>query len=163
MAFVYERPFWREQGLSGTAFSQGGPLAQIWDASSQEGGSAGPARYALSAFVFDESLQYLTDELAIRSSPIMSELVDIFGEEAARPVRIVYKSWQDDPFTSSRLRAADLSNTPQVPLGHSLVSSALEGIIFSGTETYPGESGHMNGAVLAGERAAAEAVELLTP
>lgn len=156
VAFTYERPFWREKGLSGTAFSRGGPMAQVWDASSRD--DSVPVRYALSAFVFDDDLKYLKDEETLRSSPIMEELVSIFGEDAAKPSHVVFKSWQSDVYTS---HPQSKQFNGQVPFGHPLVSSAVEGIIFSGTETSPHENGHMNGAVIAGYRAASEALALL--
>jgi monoamine oxidase len=165
VAFIYDKPFWKEKGLSGTAFSRGGPMAQIWDASSEEGTSR--KRYALSSFVFDDDLKYLEggdeSEAHIRDSPIMKELIEIFGKEAANPTRIVWKSWQIDPYTSVEAKQPNQLSSYQreVPFGHPLVPQSEKGIIFSGTETALNENGHMNGAVLAGIRAADEATKYL--
>lgn len=132
-------------------------MGQVWDASS--GGDSVPVRYALSSFVFGENLQYLRDEQTIRASPIMEQLESLFGPDARKPSHIVFKSWQSDPYTSWQgMQAHDA----QVPFGHPLVSGAVGGILFSGTETVLHENGHMNGAVIAGERAASEALALLS-
>jgi monoamine oxidase len=161
VAFIYETSFWTEKGLSGTAFSRGGSLGQVWDASSRPGGGTQPPRHALSSFVFGDDLKHLSDEGTIRASPIMEQLVSMFGEEAANPSRIVFKSWQSDPYTQSKQQLISASGGRDVPFGHPLVSGAVEGIVFSGTETALYENGHMNGAVIAGDRAAAEALALL--
>lgn len=59
-----------------------------------------------------------------------------------------------------------LGNKRVVPFGHKLVRDRqLEGlscVFFCGTETAPNEHGHMNGAVVAGRRAADEVIDKLT-
>ena len=133
-------------------------MAQVWDSSSQE--DSAPVRYALSAFVFDEDLQYIKDEETIRSSPIMAQLVSLFGEDASNPSRIVFKSWQNDPYTTHP-QSKQFNAQAALPFGHPLVSGAVDGILFSGTETSLHENGHMNGAVIAGDRTGSEALALL--
>lgn len=133
--------------MSGTAFSQKGPLKQLWDNSND-------SFHVLAGFVFDEDLRYLKDESTLRSSPIMQQLKDLFGEDAGEPEKILFKSWMHDPMTYT---AQVIAQHGYLPFGHPLVRSSHGGsgrIIFAGTETAANENGHMNGAVIAGFRAA---------
>jgi monoamine oxidase len=198
VAFIYDAPFWRTtptssaiaatatrqsrqydgnipnsnsnntnmniKTLSGTVFSECGPLRQIWDNSSPDTGV-----YALVGFVFDGDLQYLSDEATLLFSPLLQQLVDLFGEKASTPSRIVYKSWQhiDDDILSTNTTSSpshsSRSTSRPCAYGNEYARMPHFGgrLIFSGTETARGESGHMNGAVVAGIRAADEAFIML--
>jgi monoamine oxidase len=96
---VYERPFWREQGLSGSARSQSGPLGEIHDAS-MPGGSA-----ALFGFlaVPARTRQRLGDGLLL--AHCRAQLVRLFGPQAAAPRTDAIKDWSQDALTAT---AADL-------------------------------------------------------
>ena len=96
---VYERPFWREQGLSGSARSQSGPLGEIHDAS-MPGGSA-----ALFGFlaVPARTRQRLDDETLL--AHCRAQLVRLFGPQAAAPRADAIKDWSQDVLTAT---AADL-------------------------------------------------------
>jgi monoamine oxidase len=155
VAFIYDSCWWRDKSLSGTAFSQSGPLAQVWDNTAT---NSGKPVYALTGFVFGQDLNYLKDEKTIRNSPIMKQLVNIFGKQAENPTQILFKSWMHDEFTSV---GGDNHNI--TPFGSAQVRARHfnNRIIFSGTETAPNENGHMQGAVVAGERAAREILEVL--
>jgi len=73
---LYDRPFWREAGLSGNAMSRRGPLVELHDASPMNGGP-----YALFGFigVGPETRQ---DEQALRAA-IQAQLGRLFGAQAA--------------------------------------------------------------------------------
>ncbi|KAJ1424418.1 hypothetical protein B484DRAFT_451505 [Ochromonadaceae sp. CCMP2298] len=161
VAFIYPTAFWRREGLSGTSFSQTGPMQQVWDNSAADG-----SVHALAGFVFGDDLEELeSDPQALKVSPIMQQLVALFGEEAASPTRIVCKSWAHDPFTThlGTQNGGDRGHRGGSDLGFGSreVRSPHLRVLFAGTETAPGEHGHMNGAVVAGYRAAAEALEVL--
>jgi monoamine oxidase len=96
---VYERPFWREQGLSGSARSQSGPLGEIHDAS-MPGGSA-----ALFGFlaVPARTRQRLDDGVLL--AHCRAQLVRLFGPQAAAPRTDAIKDWSQDALTAT---AADL-------------------------------------------------------
>lgn len=96
---VYERPFWREQGLSGSARSQSGPLGEIHDAS-LPGGSA-----ALFGFlgVPARTRQRLDNETLL--AHCRAQLVWLFGPQAAAPRADAIKDWSHDALTAT---AADL-------------------------------------------------------
>lgn len=96
---VYDTPFWREQGLSGSARSASGPLGEIHDAS-MPGGSA-----ALFGFlgVPARARSRLSDEVLL--TLCQAQLVRLFGAQAATPRAAFIKDWAKDPMTAA---AADL-------------------------------------------------------
>ena len=57
-----------------------------------------PNTYALAGFVFNQDLALLKDEATIRRS-ILPQLVSVFGDDAANPIQIYFKSWAHDEFT----------------------------------------------------------------
>lgn len=152
VALHYNTNFWRERGCNGTVFSETGPLRQIWDNSDHE-------KCVLCGFLFDQDLdQAQSEEDAARL--VIPQLTRIFGELAATPTKISLKSWRHDPLTNVQ-NLNHFETTMQVPYGDPVVRSRHELVVFSGTETAYGENGHMNGAVIAGRRAAEENIQLL--
>mmetsp|Transcript_35333 Transcript_35333/g.75295 ORF Transcript_35333/g.75295 Transcript_35333/m.75295 type:complete len:446 (-) Transcript_35333:523-1860(-) len=160
----YTWPLWREKKLSGTAFMSSGPLTQIWDAS-EEG-----EVYALAGFVFGLDATDLAARPVVLAEvdgvpakafdslpPILKRAIDQFAQIAgSKPNRISWKSWQDEPWT-----AAGLENRSRGKFGHPDLRRIKDGsIIFAGSETEP-EEGHLEGAVMSGNRAAIEVFELL--
>ena len=154
--FVYPDRFWAAAGLSGTAFSDRGPLRQVWDS------SAPPGLYALAGFVFDDDLEHLASEQAARAA-LLPQLAALFGPRAAEPARVEVKSWRHDPMTG-RPEPGGAARGGALQFGHPLVREPHGGgrVVFAGTETAPGENGHLNGAVIAGMRAAGEALRALS-
>jgi monoamine oxidase len=164
VGFIYSEPFWRSDSrqLSGTVFSERGPMSQIWDNSSSSGDV-----YALCGFVFghvDLELLARGDETAVRESSILQQLVHIFGPSAANPEKICFQSWVQVDTPAGPDGPGRRGDIAQVSYGDSrLYDSHGTGdrIIFSGTETARGEHGHMNGAVIAGKRAASDVMRVL--
>jgi monoamine oxidase len=151
--FTYPARFWLDDGLSGTAFSDRGPMRQVWDSSSS-------TTAALAGFVFDDDLALLASEAAARAA-LLPQLVALFGPRAAHPTAVAVKSWRDDPLTAAPAGAR--RRAPAREFGDAVARQPHGGgrVLFAGTETAAGENGHMNGAVLAGQRAAAEALRAL--
>jgi monoamine oxidase len=118
--------------------------------------------YALCGFLFDEDLDILSNEQAIYDR-ITLQLTKIYGDEARTPLRIAFKSWRDDPMTNCKMESFDTDDDPNmISFGHPLTYQKHGfRVFFAGTETMPGESGHMNGAVLAGYRAAGQLYEII--
>ncbi|WP_341772513.1 flavin monoamine oxidase family protein [Burkholderia gladioli] len=84
---IYERPFWREAGLSGEARSARGPLAEVHDASAP----GGPA--ALFGFlgVPARTRSRAGDELLRQHC--RAQLVRLFGEAAGAPRAEILRDW----------------------------------------------------------------------
>ncbi|MEJ6392985.1 NAD(P)/FAD-dependent oxidoreductase [Gymnodinialimonas sp. 2305UL16-5] len=143
---LYDRPFWREQGLSGDAISQRGPLAEIHDAS--------PARgepYALFGFL-GLPPQSRQDKPGLRDA-IAGQLARIFGPEATQPQKIALKDWAFDAFTSTDLDLQPLRAHPTYELPPELDGLWNGRLIFGGTEVAPDFGGYLEGALEAAEGA----------
>ncbi|MEM0913459.1 MAG: FAD-dependent oxidoreductase [Planctomycetota bacterium] len=97
---VYDRPFWRDAGLSGSAFSTIGPLAEVHDASPVPDGS-GPPPGALFGFVRVPAAQrrQLGAEEVTRQS--LQQLAKLFGDDAASPHTTRLMDWSVEPNTAS--------------------------------------------------------------
>lgn len=92
---VYERPFWREQGLSGEARSMIGPLGEIHDASMPGGSAALFGFFAVPA----AARQRVSD--GVLRQHCRAQFARLFGVQAATPVADTIKDWAQDPFTAT--------------------------------------------------------------
>jgi monoamine oxidase len=144
---VYEEPFWREAGLSGLAYSSGGPLREVHDAGNDDGSLA-----ALWGFLspLHEFRDLGFDE---RRELVFEQLGRLFGPAATDPLRYLERDWSGDPYTNDEVFwvPRDL-----LPYGHPVFSEPLFGgrLVWAGSETSDEGGGHMEGAVASGERAA---------
>ena len=152
---AYARPFWRAAGLSGEAVSNGGPLRMVFDDSSADGGWA-----ALVGFVVGDAVAgFRALDAAARRAAVIEALVRLFGEEAASPVDYVDHDWTAERWS----RGCYVGVMPPGVLTR--VGAALRApcgrIHFAGTETATRWVGYLDGAIEAGDRAAAEVLEAL--
>ena len=92
---VYDRPFWRDAGLSGQVVADSGLLRATFDDSPEDGSHgvlmgfiAGPADRASEAGGPEG-----------RREACLGELARAFGSEAARPVEFAEQRWSAEPFT----------------------------------------------------------------
>jgi monoamine oxidase len=146
---AYAAPFWRDQGLAGSAVSHVGPLREIHDTS-------GPGGAPAALFGFLPS----GDDPETTAAQAVAQLVRLFGPEAGSPTRVVVQDWSSEPETSSPATALLADHGI---FGHPLYAPpALHGRLhWAGTETSPVSPGHVEGALAAGERAAAAVVSAL--
>jgi monoamine oxidase len=145
---VYERPFWREAGCSGLAFSRPGPLIEVHDACTADGSTA-----ALWGFVSaDHAFRDLSPDE--RRALVFAQLGRLFGPEAADPVRYFERDWSDDPYTNDEV----VWFGEPLPYGHPALAEPAYGgrLVWAGTETAGEGAGHMEGAVRSGQRAASQ-------
>ena len=149
---VYERPFWRERGLSGDAMSRRGPLMEIHDASPSEGGP-----YALFGFV-GVSAQDRIDERALRHACVQ-QLARLFGPQAGEPIDLILKDWAQDVLTAAPLDRKPLTHHPAYGLPKSLSSLCDGRLILGSTETASQFGGYLEGALEAAERCVGELLE----
>lgn len=128
---TYERPFWREMGLSGLASSHIGPLGEVHDASTQTKG-------ALFGFYRSED----ADEA--QPDRVVAQLERLFGKEAAQFELFRYHNWRMDPHTSVEADRVPLGDHPK----YGLTADYHPRVHFSGTETASQEGGYLEGAVV---------------
>ena len=152
---VYERPFWRDQGLSGGSTMVGGRVSLTFDNSPPDGTPG-----ILMAFIEGKHARdaaRMTE--AERRAMVVGELVRLFGQEAAEPVRYIERVWADEEWT----RGCYGAFFP--PGGWTSFGFALREPIgplhWAGTETATVWNGYIDGAIQSGERAAAEVVSAL--
>ncbi|MFN2502648.1 MAG: flavin monoamine oxidase family protein [Acidimicrobiales bacterium] len=143
---VYDTPFWRTAGCSGSAFSDRGPLYEVHDASTHDAAVA-----ALWGLVVPHS-DFWAMDVDERAPLVLDQLARLFGPEAGDPAQYMERDWAADPYTSEDGH----SHSEPVPYGHPLFGQTHLGgrLVWAGTETAEEGGGHMEGAVRAGERAA---------
>lgn len=139
----YDRPFWRDGGLAGSAFSHVGPLREIHD-------SSGPGGAPAALFGFAQPARGAAPP---ERAAVLDQLADLFGAPAAAPTGLWIQDWRAERFTvdPDALHLADYAT-----YGHrTFQQPALGGRLhWASTETATDAPGHIEGALFAGDRAA---------
>ena len=150
---VYDRPFWREAGFSGTAQSMVGPLVEIHDATTASGQ---PALFGFPG-LSPEQRRAVGDEALIRAT--LAQFARLFGAEAEQPRATLCKDWASDPLTAT---PADwISAGHAAGTGPHADSAWGRRLVLGGSESSPTEPGYLAGAIEASRLAAAEVIERL--
>ncbi|MBT2654515.1 FAD-dependent oxidoreductase [Bacillus sp. ISL-18] len=150
---VYDRPFWRESGLSGYVLSAVGPLEEIYDASPNKGPGALFGFFGMPS----EARKKMVQDNVLKL--VVGQLVKLFGSEAENLKAIFYKDWSSDSETTVEEDLSPLKNYQSY--GPPPVEGVWEKkIIFAGTETNSEFSGHLEGALQSAEKAVAEIIHL---
>lgn len=151
---VYDRPFWRDARLSGTAQSLVGPLAEIHDATTASGKAALLGFVGVSA---DQRASLGEERLA---KACIQQLARLYGPEAGRPRSTIVKDWATDPHTATAEDRAGGGHP--TPLNESWVTGAWQDrLSLGGSETSDTEPGFLAGAIAAAERAVSEVIKRL--
>ncbi|MDE2585150.1 MAG: FAD-dependent oxidoreductase [Betaproteobacteria bacterium] len=143
---LYDRPFWRETGLSGTAQSMIGPLVEIHDATTTSG------KAALFGFVGIPARQRakVGNDAIIQAS--IHQLTQLFGAEAGSPHATLYKDWAADPLTATE-EDREAGGHP-ISRGLAAVPGKWHNRIWlAGSEAGRRDAGYLAGAVEAAEYA----------
>lgn len=153
---IYERPFWREEGLSGQATSDIGPARVVYDNSPPEGMPG-----VLLGFVGGRLARQLGARPAgDRRKAILIGHTRLFGNLAAQPERFIERVWADEEWTRGCYGCL------MTPGGWTEYGTALREPVallhWAGTETATVWNGYMDGAVESGERAADEVLAALS-
>jgi monoamine oxidase len=150
VAAVYDRPFWRDAGLTGSAVATGFPISVAFD-DSPPGGRPG----VVFGFVGgDNARRYAGLSPPARRAAVLAQLERFFGPRARRPLHFFDTSWSAEQWTRG------------CPVGIPAVGSFSSygprlrepvGLIhWAGSETATYWNGYMDGAVSSGQRAADE-------
>lgn len=143
---VYDRPFWREAGLSGDATSRFGPMVEVHDASPNGGGP-----FALFGFIGTPP-DARTDDLVLRQQ-VLAQLIRLFGAGAAEPAKLFVKDWAFDPLTSTSADKNPLFAHPTYGMLSTMRGLWDNRLHFAGTEVAPEFGGYLEGALEAAENA----------
>jgi monoamine oxidase len=152
---IYDRPWWRDKGLTGQAVSEVGPIKVTFDSSPQD---ASPG--VLLGFIGGHEARILAtkSDAEIRQEAL-ANLANYFGNEALQPTDVRFFNWSAEEF-SRGCPVAVLGPGTLVDFGRAL-RAPVDRIHWAGTETSTFWNGYMDGAVRSGERAAKEVLAAL--
>ncbi|MET4430244.1 flavin monoamine oxidase family protein [Mycolicibacterium sp. 624] len=144
---AYDKPFWRNDGRSGEALSDEGPVFITFDVSP---GRDGPG--ILLGFTDARTFDPLPADQ--RREQALACFATLFGEQARHPIDYVDHRWGTEEFSPGGPTAA-------VPPGSwtrygRWLRAPVDGIFWAGTETADTWTGFLDGAVRSGHRAASE-------
>ncbi len=144
---AYETPFWRENGCSGEALSDEGPVFITFDVSPSD---AGPG--ILLGFTDARTFDPLPPEQ--RRARALDGFATLFGDAARKPIDYLDHCWGAEGFAPGGPTAA-------VPPGSwttygPWLRKPVDGIFWAGTETADEWTGFLDGAVRSGKRVADE-------
>ena len=147
---VYDKPFWRGQGLNGQSYSDRAPVHFTFDNSPPSGRPG-----VLLGFVAGSDARRLgTLGAAARRRQVLSCFELLFGKAAARPRMLIEHNWSEEVWT----RGCYVGYMPPGVWSDfgSALRAPVDRIHWAGTETSEVFNGYMDGAVRSGERAARE-------
>jgi monoamine oxidase len=146
----YERPFWRDAGLSGQAGSAGHPLTLTFDNSPPDGRCG----VMLGFLEGGHGRRAAALEPEARRALVLDGFATYFGPEARKPLEYVERDWAEEEWIRGGY-GAHLG--PGVWTHYGALLRRPEGRIhWAGAETSPVWNGYMDGAIRSGERAASE-------
>ncbi len=147
---AYERPFWREQGLSGEVASDQQPFGPVADATPP----GSPHGFLVGFFTSDHGRALADASMETRRDAAVQSLTHYFGNQAATPIGYIDKSWISDPWSLGGY-AGITAPGALTTYGHALRKSCGR-IHWAGAETATRWAGYIDGAISSGERAANE-------
>jgi len=140
----YQRPFWRDRGLSGDGISRRGPLMEIHDASPVE-----PGPGALFGFVGLPTGSPGREPARLIEDGVR-QLEQMFGPAAANPLDVIVKDWADDIDTATPADSAN-GHHPQYGISPAIAALAGQGLWFASTEMASQFGGFIEGALEASQ------------
>jgi monoamine oxidase len=152
---VYDKPFWRDRGLTGQAVSLTGPVKVTFDNSPPDGSPG-----VMLGFIEGQDARKASQlRPADRRKAVLDNFVTYFGQQAANPRQYIEMNWSAEPWT----RGCYVGFTaPGVLLDYGPAIRAPVGRIhWAGAETSDYWNGYMDGAVRSGERSAHEVLAAL--
>jgi len=149
LTLIYDKPFWLQQGLSGDAMSQIGPLGEIHDATPRNNDQG-----ALFGFLVARPSQRFGQAEAIKQQAV--EQVQRMFNTDQTPDNIFYKDWSVDSHTAT---GVDYASERAHPSATALQQAKLgKRVIWAASETATQDPGYLEGAV----SAANDAIRRLT-
>jgi monoamine oxidase len=150
VAAVYDRPFWRDAGLTGQGLSPTGLISATFD-DSPPSGSPG----ILFGFVGGaQARAYAKLSAAERRSRILNELAAMFGPQALGARDFFETAWSEEQWT--RGCPVGVAGPGLLTAYGPALRAPVGPIHWAGTETSDYWNGYMDGAVRSGLRASAE-------
>jgi len=152
---VYDRPFWREAGLNGSALDLSGPVNFTVDDSPP----SGKPGIVFGFIGGDRARSYNRMSPASRRAAVLDQFATFFGPRARKPRAFFETSWSGEHWT--RGCPVGIPSTGTLLAYGPQLREPVGRIHWAGTETSTFWNGYMDGAVRSGERAAAEVIARL--
>ncbi len=138
----YDRTFWRDQGLSGDAFSAAGPLGEIHDAS--HGDTA-----ALFGFFAIGAPQRRGIDSAALKALCRAQLARLFGADAGAPLEDEVVDWAAQPLTATEADQLAVREHGRYDLSSAIDPPWQPRLRLIGSEAARDQGGYMEGALSA--------------
>ncbi|MGW4370562.1 flavin monoamine oxidase family protein [Nocardia takedensis] len=152
---VYDKPFWRGEGLSGQANSTSRAVGTVFD-NTPQGGNPGVLVGFVEGRHADQAALLSPDERRRRN---LDDLAAYFGPAASEPIEYLETDWTAEEFTGGCYGAFTGPST-LTQFGTAL-RKPIGPLHWAGSETARQSVGYMDGAVESGHRAAGEVAALL--
>jgi monoamine oxidase len=150
VAAVYDRPFWRDAGLTGTAVSTDGFVNATFD-DTPPGGSPGVVFGFIGG---DQSRAFNQLSDASRRAAVLGQFAQFFGPAANNAIGYLESNWAAERW--SRGCPVGIPGPGVLTALGPALRKPVGRIHWAGTETSTFWNGYMDGAVRSGERAAQE-------
>lgn len=154
---VYDKPFWKSRGFSGTASSFLGPMMEIHDASTPEGSHALFGFMGLSA----RARQALGQEALKQAA--LAQWARLFGAEALHPVAVHVADWALEAQTATVADWEPPSVHPAFGLPPDLALHRDGRLLLAGTEAAQNQGGYLEGAIEAAQAAVDQVLRRVRP
>jgi monoamine oxidase len=156
---VYERPFWRDAGLSGSVLDLDGPFHHCLDGSSPDAEVG-----VLVSFLAADAAREMSDAAlgagasGLRRARFLERAESWFGAAAAEPLHYRDLDWSAVPTVGGGYSGV-MAPGAWAEAGPGL-TAPVGCLHWAGSETASAWTGYVEGAVSSGRRAAAEILEL---
>ena len=154
VSIVYEKAFWREQGLSGRIASRAGPIVEGHDHCSYDGSTA--ALWGFIGWPHDMRIS-MGKELEMQ---VHAQLKRCFGDDSPEPTSITIEDWSQDPLVTSPSDLTGPMHHPSVGPNVLRKGHCDNRIWFAGAEVAQRSPGLIEGAFDAANHAASNILKL---
>jgi monoamine oxidase len=148
----YEKPFWRDKGLSGSVFFLD-PLGLYACDASRDDGHAAIVVFAGGSLA--ERWRRLGNEAA--KLAILEKLRSTLGPAAKTPLDITIRDWSDDEWSGGGY--SDTIMDFSAKDAEAIMRRGLPSVTFASSELSPSYPGYIEGAIVAGRAAAARVLK----
>jgi monoamine oxidase len=147
---VYDKPFWRDAGLTGQVVSDSAPVRITFDNTPPDGSPG-----VMLGFIEGQAARvYGRMSAKARRKAVLDNFVTYFGEQAGKPKAYYEKDWSKEEYTRGCYTGY---MGPGVLLDHGpALRKPVGRVHWAGTETAEIWAGYMDGAVRSGHRVAKE-------
>jgi monoamine oxidase len=152
----YDRPFWRDDGSSGSIFFLDPLGLYVCDASHDEDH---PALVAFAGGALAAAWHEAGADAA--KSLILGKIADAVGAMALQPLDVTLRDWCDDRWSGGGY--SDTIVDYAAKDAEDVLRAGLPAITFASSELSPSFPGYVEGAIIAGRAAAGRVMAAMTP